>query len=156
MDNDIECKFYHGLNQLYHSHDGSVLLSMIDNTDNVVGEENIGLQICLIIGRSYYHGNGMEKNMEKSIEYYQKAIEKGYDKYDEIIEAYKGLNDEDRLFDYLVELAENQNELGMVELGKLLLTKGDEESKEMAFIWLDGAASLGNKEAQKLVSKHFN
>ena len=58
--------------------------------------------------------------------------------------------------EYLNTLAEDGNATGMVELGKLLIENGDEESKEMAYVWFEGAASLDNSEATSLLKKYFD
>ena len=154
-ENDIECKFFYGLHQLYQTKNASLLENLIENKENVLGYKNIGKCILNILGKAYLNGSVLPKNVEKAIEYFGKEIERGNEDYHDIIEAYKALNDKDRLFDYLVELSENQNVLGMVELGKLLLQNDDEDSKEMAMIWIDGAASLGNEEAVELMKKYF-
>ena len=51
-ENDIECKFYYGLHELYNSKNTEILEQLIESEENVLGYKNIGKRILNILGKA--------------------------------------------------------------------------------------------------------
>ncbi|EKE37068.1 Sel1 repeat-containing protein [Entamoeba nuttalli P19] len=149
---DIECKYYVAIQTLFTGSE-ELLSEFKNNTEDIIGYKNIGLNACLMIARAFKNGIGVKKDLSKSALWYESALTKGFNDYVEVSDCYQELNQPQKVFDCLNKAAENGDKNGMVRLGKLLLEKNDEEGHEMAMIWFEQALELGSEEAKEILSK---
>ncbi|EDR24742.1 hypothetical protein EDI_206900 [Entamoeba dispar SAW760] len=149
---DIECKYYVAIQTLFTGNE-ELLSEFKNNTEDIIGYKNIGLNACLMIARAFKNGTGVKKDLLKSAVWYENALTKGFNDYVEVSDCYQELNQQQKVFDCLNKAAENGDKNGMIRLGKLLLEKNDEEGYEMAMVWFEQAAELGSEEAKEILSK---
>ena len=149
---DIECKFFTALYKLWSKKEPEPMAALKDSDEEVIIFGNVGSSSRLILARAYKQGKGVTKDLNKAIEWYLQAKDKGFNDYIEIADVYEELKDYEKSFEWYNTAAEEGNVTALVMLGKkLMYGEHIDKDLDMARLWLEQAVDLGSSEAERLL-----
>jgi len=122
-------------------------------------KENFDRNIQCLLGNIYYEGNGVEKNIQKAIEYYKKSADVGNPEasyyLSKVYSSQKKNTEQEQCLVIAAELGyiDAQYDLGVKYVGKV--TKGVEKNIGQGLKWLKIASNNGDNRASYFLGDLF-
>lgn len=121
------------------------------------GANNKNSESCNNLGNLYLRGNGVMKDYSKAIEYYGLSLEYDPDNVSALTNlgfAYQTIEDYNKAVEYYTIAAAKKGTFAMWNLGNLYeFGIGVKTDKQIALIWYEGAAELGDEMASQKVKE---